>query len=399
MGRRGHDPGRPPAPVSTLRAVAVVLVTYGLSAGERTTDEKRRPGRHRRRGADTPAPDARQRRHRRRGAPAHARGRRVPAAAWRWLSPPTAGAHSQPAGAHPQPAPAQERHSRRHAARATPDRVRRDTPAPLSALEAAGDKRGPARAAGTPTRHGAGGRQGSGPLRAAAAFVVVVILGLVATAALPWLRSNTGEPRQALTTPTTLPVAPLPAVDIRPPAPAAGGDALATLGSIQPGAITLGAATAPTETGQPTSIAIPAIGLQAPLVVLGLTPAGTLDVPARFDVAGWYGGGPQPGQPGPALIAGHVDSYTGPAVFWHLKDLSPGDDIVVTGPAGTVRFKVDLVTQYAKDQFPTAAVFGPTPERALRLVTCGGTFDRAAHSYRDNVVVYATALSDAGGGS
>ena len=115
-----------------------------------------------------------------------------------------------------------------------------------------------------------------------------------------------------------------------------------------------------------------------------------MEVPRDFDRAGWYIAGPKPGETGPAVIAGHVDNTSGPAVFYRLKDLTAGADIVVTRVDGTsVTFRVARVASYEKQAFPTAEVFGPTPESELRLVTCGGDFDWKKHSYKANVVVYA----------
>ncbi len=95
---------------------------------------------------------------------------------------------------------------------------------------------------------------------------------------------------------------------------------------------------------------------------------------------------------GPAVIAGHVDSKTGPAVFFRLRDLRQGDIIEVTRAGAQVKFKVLAVRKYPKAQFPTDEVYGPTPNAQLRLITCGGDFDRNRRSYVDNIVVYAVAL-------
>jgi sortase (surface protein transpeptidase) len=140
----------------------------------------------------------------------------------------------------------------------------------------------------------------------------------------------------------------------------------------------------------PVRIGIPAIGVSAAVVRLGLKRDGTLQVPGDFDVTGWFAGGPAPGETGPAVIAGHIDSHRGPAVFYRLRELRPGQEITVGRRDGSsVRFAVDGVARYPKDAFPTEAVFGPAPEPLLRLITCGGAFDRAQRSYRDNVVVTA----------
>ena len=140
----------------------------------------------------------------------------------------------------------------------------------------------------------------------------------------------------------------------------------------------------------PVRLAIPAIGVATPLVRLGLEPDGGMQVPADFGRAGWFTEGPAPGQVGPSVIAGHVDSKTGPAVFYRLRELRPGQAILVERADGSrLRFVVEQARSYPKEGFPTAAVFGPVPEAALRLITCAGDFDRARGSYRDNLVVFA----------
>jgi len=144
----------------------------------------------------------------------------------------------------------------------------------------------------------------------------------------------------------------------------------------------------------PVRLWIPAIAVSTPLVPLGRLPDGSLEVPKDWDTAGWYDGGPRPGQPGPAVILGHVDSKSGPAVFYQLQALRPGDIVRVGLADGRkLAFQVQRVERYPKDKFPTEAVYFPTLDRELRLITCGGTFDYAARSYRDNIVVYATLVS------
>lgn len=111
-------------------------------------------------------------------------------------------------------------------------------------------------------------------------------------------------------------------------------------------------------------------------------------------MAGWYTGSPRPGAIGSSVIAGHVDSYLGPGVFFRLELLRPGALVYVRRADATIaEFRVSAVRLYRKDHFPTAAVYGPTPQAELRLVTCGGTFDHALGSYLGNVVVYAMAVS------
>ena len=138
----------------------------------------------------------------------------------------------------------------------------------------------------------------------------------------------------------------------------------------------------------PVSLDIPAIRVHTTLQRLGLGTDGALQPPTNLTQAGWYTGSPVPGANGPAVIAGHVDSTTGPAVFFNLGSLSPGDTVTVGLNSGqSVAFRVTEIQHYPKNEFPTAAVYGPRPDPELRLITCGGGF--AAGHYLDNVVVYA----------
>jgi hypothetical protein len=140
----------------------------------------------------------------------------------------------------------------------------------------------------------------------------------------------------------------------------------------------------------PARIEIPAIGVSSPLVRLGLEADGSMQVPKGddYDRPGWFTEGPEPGQLGPAVIAGHVDSRTGPSIFYRLRDLKPGAKVLVHRDDGrTLRFEVESSKEYPKAGLPTEDVFGPVPWPALRLITCGGAFDRRARSYTDNIVV------------
>jgi sortase (surface protein transpeptidase) len=148
--------------------------------------------------------------------------------------------------------------------------------------------------------------------------------------------------------------------------------------------------TPPLVAATPVRIRIPAIGVDSTLIALGLAASGTLQVPDDGSVAGWFTGAPTPGERGPAVIAAHVDWNHAPGVFFHLRDLEPGDEVTVDRADGTAaRFEVLEVEQYPKDAFPTERVYGDVDHAGLRLITCGGSFDRRARSYRDNVVVYA----------
>jgi sortase (surface protein transpeptidase) len=141
----------------------------------------------------------------------------------------------------------------------------------------------------------------------------------------------------------------------------------------------------------PVGIRIPAIGVDASMIPLGLRPDRTIEVPKDFAQTGWWVDGPEPGEPGPAVVLGHVDSRSGPAVFFDLRYLQPGDEVVIDRADGTtVTYRVDRLEQHPKDEFPTEAVYGPTADAQLRLVTCGGDFDRGIRHYVDNIVVFAT---------
>jgi sortase (surface protein transpeptidase) len=134
--------------------------------------------------------------------------------------------------------------------------------------------------------------------------------------------------------------------------------------------------------------------VDAPLVPLRLDNAGELEAPKDYDIPGWYAEGTPPGDTGPAVIAGHVDSLAASAVFRHLADLRPGDLIEVQRAGVWLKFTVVSAGRYPKGAFPTAEVYGPTPDPQLRVITCGGPFDRARNSYRDNVVVFAIMKSN-----
>jgi hypothetical protein len=144
----------------------------------------------------------------------------------------------------------------------------------------------------------------------------------------------------------------------------------------------------------PTDVDVPAIGIHHSLIELGENPDGTLQVPPLSDVSvpGWDRYSPTPGQLGPSVLLGHVDSVgQGRGVFYDLGALRPGDAVSVTRADHTVAvFRVDGVNVYDKGDFPTLLVYGNTPDPQLRLITCGGPFDSATHHYLDNIVVFAT---------
>jgi len=140
----------------------------------------------------------------------------------------------------------------------------------------------------------------------------------------------------------------------------------------------------------PVAVSIPRIGVTSRLVDLGLDRTGALDVPRDPATAGWFSGGAAPGALGPAVIAGHVTWNGTRAVFYRLGTLRQGDTVLVSRKDGrTAVFTVTRVARFSKSRFPTEAVYGEVDHAALRLITCGGTYDQARHRYLDNVVVFA----------
>jgi hypothetical protein len=202
--------------------------------------------------------------------------------------------------------------------------------------------------------------------------LALVLLLVVGGGMITFIRLHHGEPSRAAL----------------PEAPPAGRVAAA----VEPPASSADVLTgsAPGEQYAPMRIRIRAIAASAPVDPLGLNADGTLQVPADFARAGWYTGRPPPGAIGPAIIVAHVDSKSGPAVFARLRDLKPGDEVTVTrADRSDVVFVIDRLESHPKNAFPTKAVYDPTPGATLRLITCGGSFDRAAGHYRDNVIAFA----------
>ncbi|RKN39689.1 class F sortase [Micromonospora endolithica] len=166
-------------------------------------------------------------------------------------------------------------------------------------------------------------------------------------------------------------------------------------GAGTPGPARPGPAVPPLPRADPVAVSIPAIGVDAPLVAVGVDDRGTLEVPPvdKPTVAGWYRHGASPGETGNAVLVGHVDSAAGPAVFFDLGRLRPGDTVRVSRVDGRVAsFVVESVASYPKDRFPTDEVYGPSTSAGLRVITCGGRFDRSSGNYVDNVVVFATRI-------
>nr|WP_166640757.1 class F sortase [Amycolatopsis sp. SID8362] len=144
---------------------------------------------------------------------------------------------------------------------------------------------------------------------------------------------------------------------------------------------------------EPVSIDVPSIDAHSTLVPLGLNQDKTVQVPPVDQPlqAGWYRLGAMPGQVGPAVVLGHIDGNHKKGIFWRLHEMKQGDQVVIGRKDGSkATFTVTKVDQVAKKEFPTEAVYGKTAGSEIRLITCGGAFDAAKHSYLDNIIVYGT---------
>lgn len=145
----------------------------------------------------------------------------------------------------------------------------------------------------------------------------------------------------------------------------------------------------------PRRLTIPALGINVPVEQVGLDSDGRMEVPENWNKAGWYTLGPLPGNPGNAVIAGHYDSPTGPALFTHLGKLDVGDEVVVTAVLGSQqRFKVVHKQMFPDDQFPVTTVFGTTSEKNLNLITCEGAFDQRSENYTHRLVVFTRLMEE-----
>lgn len=180
-----------------------------------------------------------------------------------------------------------------------------------------------------------------------------------------------------------------PAADaeiLRPSRPVPGPPPSAPLAPSAPTTTLAG----PAPDWTPNTIRVPRIGVDASIDPMGVDEKNVLQVPDEPMRVGWWSGGAQPGQIGPAVLVGHVDMNRGPAVFFRLRELKPGDEIQIDRADGTTdRFMVERLESHPKARFPTDEVYGDTPTSTLRLVTCFGAFDRSTHSYVDNLIVFA----------
>jgi hypothetical protein len=218
---------------------------------------------------------------------------------------------------------------------------------------------------------------------------VVLLAGSSAALALAGALLVAGALTGGAAAPPHSPVRPPPAARPDPkPAAARAASARPSSSALSSGLLQRPRAVA--AVARPVRLQVPAIAVDTSLQALHRLPDGSLQSPSRWQRAGYYADGVRPGQTGPAVIAGHIDSTSGPAIFYRLRELRPGDRALVTLADGRVlRFVVDRSVTYPKSRFPTDAVYGPTPLPELRLITCTGDFDRQHHNYLDNLVVYA----------
>lgn len=235
----------------------------------------------------------------------------------------------------------------------------------------------------------AGGGRRSGILAAAAA-VALLLVGLLVLSL--GLHGQAGPPQPAEARPAAVASPfPNPSLDVSTPRPSPaasskrpppGKPAASTEPKTRIGAFLPASA--------PTILDIPSVGIRSTnFVDLRVGKDGTLDVPGSADEVGLYADGPTPGQLGPAVLGAHVDSKTGPGIFYRLGQVEEGDELTVTRKDGIrVTFTVDKVAVYPKDEFPTDEVYyGDFDRPEIRLVTCGGPFDPAT-SYLSNVIVF-----------
>jgi hypothetical protein len=245
------------------------------------------------------------------------------------------------------------------------------------------------------------GRYAAGPIRVGRSWAGVALVVLLAAGGLvAGLRLFPPDPAAARPGDTVAAAATRPGTAPLTTGPPAAGPATPGTGAgsgtptAGTGAGGTGDGLPPVTRQAPVELRIPAIGLEVGLSQLGLNPDRTVEVPTDYAQAGWFRLGPTPGQRGSAVVLGHVDSYRGPAVFFRLRALRPGDQVQVGLADGTVaRFAVRAVETYLKREFPARRVYGDSGGRSLQLVTCGGDFDRTARSYLSNVVVYTELLA------
>lgn len=232
------------------------------------------------------------------------------------------------------------------------------------------------------------------PLRTA------VLVGVMVVSAMTWVDLGTTAPAAMGVIPAAAPIDVLPpaAVTSELAAPEGTPFPAPQAARVEPQPATTTTVAPPTTMAAsivPVRVRIPSIDVDAAVIDLAKDDQGALEVPSDFELTGWYTGRSVPGDMGPSVVVGHVDSKEGPAVFFRLRDLEPGDLVQIDRSDGTVAtFRVSEKMLVDKDEFPTSMVYGATARPTLRLVTCGGDFNRSAGSYLGNVIVFAEHLGN-----
>ena len=145
---------------------------------------------------------------------------------------------------------------------------------------------------------------------------------------------------------------------------------------------------------EPTGLSIPSLGIDAPFISLDVKRDGSMETPSDGDTVGWYKHAPTPGELGPAIVAAHVDTKAGPAVFAKLHLLKPGDTFEITRADGTLtKFQVNEVKQYPQNDFATKQVYGNIDYAGIRLITCGGMFSQSTKRYSHNTIIFGSLVS------
>lgn len=243
--------------------------------------------------------------------------------------------------------------------------------------------------------HGPPGRRPTRPRSARAWAAVSVLLALVGIAFIAFAPQEQRDSEPArLDVPLALvpppPAVLTPAPGESPPVPAEAPPA------VSPDAAGDGPDVPPLPASDPVRVTIPVLGVTSSVIDLGLAADGSMEVPPGAYPVGWYDRSPTPGQIGPAVIVGHVDWGEDRGAFYGLRAMRPGDRIVVDRADGTTAtFRVGRVERHAKDDFPTGEVYGDVGWSALRLITCGGRFDKKTGDYEDNIIVFARLVSTA----
>ncbi|MHB1415726.1 MAG: class F sortase [Chloroflexota bacterium] len=218
-----------------------------------------------------------------------------------------------------------------------------------------------------------------------------LIVGLTLLIA-PFLPLSGPSPAPMPALSPTVPVAIVATPTPAPPTPTP--TALATApGSAMPTAAPTLTPTPTPRPAPPTRLRIPSVDIDGPIIPVGIKPSGELEAPREALQVGWFAEGVRPGERGNALLDGHLDWYLQAGIFWALRNVNAGDEVVVVGQDGhESRFRVEWKRLYPVENAPVAEIFGPTEEPALTLITCGGQFDRSSQSYTHRWVVRATAI-------